>query len=116
MPRQASDMFIVDNSDADWKVRSYLKDWCEQHWNETIRLMAEVDRGGEDAWRIRVSTPKSDPCLQAVDYFLWAVQRFYEPRDDSATGLPKHEERFLNPSPDQSPPHLQEQESVQHPR
>lgn len=25
----ASDLFIVDNSDADWKVRSYLKDWCE---------------------------------------------------------------------------------------
>lgn len=24
-----SDLFIVDNSDADWKVRSYLKDWCE---------------------------------------------------------------------------------------
>ncbi len=29
MSRQASDLFIVDNSDADWKVRSYLKDWCE---------------------------------------------------------------------------------------
>lgn len=25
----ASDLFIVDNSDSDWKVRSYLKDWCE---------------------------------------------------------------------------------------
>lgn len=52
-------------------------------------------RGGDDAWHMRVSTPKSDPCLQAVDYFLWAVQRFYEPRNDSETGLPKHEERFL---------------------
>lgn len=52
-------------------------------------------RGGKDAWRIRVSTPKLDPCLQAVDYFLWAVQRFYEPRNDSETGLAKHEERFL---------------------
>ncbi|MDP2825786.1 MAG: hypothetical protein Q8O52_24250 [Sulfuritalea sp.] len=29
MSKQASDLFIVDNSDADWKVRSYLKDWCE---------------------------------------------------------------------------------------
>ncbi len=27
--KSASDFFIVDNSDADWKVRSYLKDWCE---------------------------------------------------------------------------------------
>lgn len=25
----ASDLFIVDNSDSDWKVRSYLQDWCE---------------------------------------------------------------------------------------
>ena len=53
-------------------------------------------RGGEDVWRISVSTPKSAPCLQAVDYFLWAVQRFFEPRNDPETGLPKHEERFLN--------------------
>ncbi|MDP2786488.1 MAG: hypothetical protein Q8O79_00195 [Pseudomonadota bacterium] len=29
MKKSASDLFIVDNSDADWKVRSYLKDWCE---------------------------------------------------------------------------------------
>ena len=29
MTQQASDLFIVDNSDSDWKVRSYLKDWCE---------------------------------------------------------------------------------------
>jgi len=53
-------------------------------------------RGGEDVWRISVSTPKSDPCLQAVDYFLWAIQRFFEPRNDPETGLPKHEERYLN--------------------
>lgn len=29
MNKSASDPFIVYNSDADWKVRSYLKDWCE---------------------------------------------------------------------------------------
>ena len=29
MNESASDLFIVDNSDADWKVRSYLRDWCE---------------------------------------------------------------------------------------
>ena len=27
--KSASDLFIVDNSDADWKVRSYLADWCD---------------------------------------------------------------------------------------
>ena len=29
MSKSASDLFIVDNSDADWKVGSYIKDWCE---------------------------------------------------------------------------------------
>jgi len=52
-------------------------------------------RGGQDDWLIRVSTPKSDACLQAVDYFLWAVQRFYEPREDRETGKPKRDDRFL---------------------
>lgn len=27
--RPATDLFIVDNSDADWKVAQYLYDWCE---------------------------------------------------------------------------------------
>ena len=26
---KASELFIVDNSDSDWKVRSYLAKWCE---------------------------------------------------------------------------------------
>jgi SNF2 family DNA or RNA helicase len=29
MTKNASELFIVDNSDGDWKVRSYLSDWCE---------------------------------------------------------------------------------------
>ena len=29
MPISASELFIVDNSDSDWKVRSYLSDWCD---------------------------------------------------------------------------------------
>ncbi|MEO8588137.1 MAG: hypothetical protein ABI432_02120 [Flavobacteriales bacterium] len=27
--RSASDLFIVDNSDTDWKLKSYLSEWCE---------------------------------------------------------------------------------------
>lgn len=27
--KSGSDLFIIDNSDQDWKVRSYLSDWCE---------------------------------------------------------------------------------------
>lgn len=29
MSKSASELFIVDNSDSDWKVRSYLSDWCD---------------------------------------------------------------------------------------
>jgi hypothetical protein len=33
MPKRTSttgsELFIVDNSDADWKVLRYLKDWCQ---------------------------------------------------------------------------------------
>ena len=29
MQTSASELFIVDNSDTDWKVRSYLADWCD---------------------------------------------------------------------------------------
>jgi hypothetical protein len=26
---KASEIFIVDNSDSDWKVGSYLGEWCD---------------------------------------------------------------------------------------
>jgi len=29
MSKSASNLFIVDNCDADWEVCSYIKDWCE---------------------------------------------------------------------------------------
>ncbi len=27
--RSPGELFIVDNSDSDWKVRSYLSGWCD---------------------------------------------------------------------------------------
>ncbi len=42
--------------------------------------------GRNAQWHINVSDPKTTICLQAVDYFLWSVQRFYE----------KGEQRFLD--------------------
>ena len=33
-------------------------------------------------WAVRPSTPKQEAGLQAVDYFLWALQRFYEKQED----------------------------------
>ena len=29
MPQSGSELFIVDNSNSDWKVWSYLLGWCE---------------------------------------------------------------------------------------
>jgi hypothetical protein len=82
--------------------------------NEALKTaLAEADakfadrfglrRPGE--WTITVSDPLRHVCLQATDYFLWAVQRFYEARFDpttqqplldKATGLPVREDRYLN--------------------
>lgn len=52
-------------------------------------------RGNPEMWNLRISNPKSAPCLQAVDYFLWAVQRFYEPRRHPSTNETIRENRFL---------------------
>lgn len=84
--------------------------------NEAIRAAltgAEQDferkfgfrRSHPDAWKITVLKSKEAPCLQAVDYFLWALQRFYEVKWDAkarkkyldpSTGLFVREDRFLN--------------------
>jgi hypothetical protein len=50
-------------------------------------------RSQPDAWKITVLESKEAPCLQVVDYFLWALQRFYEVKWD-----PKTRERLLDPS------------------
>ena len=53
------------------------------------------NRGGKAAWSLRVSAPEQDVPLQAADYFLWALQRFYEPRLDARTGAPLRDQRFI---------------------
>jgi hypothetical protein len=56
-------------------------------------------------WVVEFSDPTRRVCLQAADYFLWAVQRFFEirfdgttqqPVMDKSTGAPVREDRFLN--------------------
>ncbi len=39
-------------------------------------------RGGDEVWNLTISDPKQTVCLQAVDYFLWGTQRFYERKED----------------------------------
>jgi len=49
-------------------------------------------------WRISVADPGQAVCLQAVDYFLWTLQRFYEVRrvsKDDGTVVEVREDRFL---------------------
>lgn len=53
-------------------------------------------RGGINAWDITISNPTTTVCLQAVDYFLWALQRFYEERQHPTTGEKIREDRYLN--------------------
>jgi hypothetical protein len=77
---------------------------------KTALAHAEADFVGKFGFsrsqhEITVQQSKENPCLQAVDYFLWALQRFYEvkrnaatkqPQLDSKTGLVIREDRFLN--------------------
>lgn len=51
-------------------------------------------RGG--VWTTKITNPRETACLQAADYFLWALQRFYEPREHRHTGEIIHEDRYLN--------------------
>jgi len=53
-------------------------------------------RGGIDHWQVAVTDPRETVCLQAADYFLWALQRFYELRKNPETGEVTHEDRYLN--------------------
>lgn len=75
--------------------------------NQAIRIAlehAEADfvknfgfsRGKRDDWRITVSNPRAAVCLQAADYFLWALQRFFESRQNETTGESLQTDRFLN--------------------
>ena len=51
---------------------------------------------GRGPWNLRVASPKDIVALQAVDYFLWALQRLYEPRVDARSGEPLRSERFFD--------------------
>jgi hypothetical protein len=65
-----------------------------EHAERDFELKFGFRRGGK--WAITVCNPVTTACLQAVDYFLWAMQRFYEVRRHPQTGeeLPR-EDRFL---------------------
>ena len=66
-----------------------------EHAERDFEQKFGFSRGGGEAWDITISNPKETVCLQAVDYFLWAVQRFYEVRRHPTTGEDIREDRYL---------------------
>jgi len=72
--------------------------------NEAFKLALEQAENDFEAkfgfrrgpWQVNISNPETTTCLQAVDYYLWAVQRFYEPRKHALSGKIVREDRYLN--------------------
>lgn len=79
------------NKDRNAALRTAL-----EHAEADFTQSFGFSRGGADAWQTIVTNPKETICLQACDYFLWALQRFYEPREHPQTGETTYEVRFLN--------------------
>jgi hypothetical protein len=79
------------------KDRNHALTQAIEHAEQDFEEKFGFSRGGMDAWNITVSDLGTEACLQAVDYFLWALQRFYEIRLHPETGaeLPR-EDRYLN--------------------
>jgi hypothetical protein len=52
--KTGSELFIIDNSDTEWKVRKYLHDWCQ--------LSSQIDIATVTAARRpqRIPTPVSN--------------------------------------------------------
>lgn len=104
MPRSGSDLFIVDNSDSDWKVHRYLHDWC--HLSKAIDVATGFfEIGGllalDGAWqtvpKIRIlmgdeisrRTKKAfiDGLAQIVDRLDRSIESTKE-KDDFLKGVP----------------------------
>jgi hypothetical protein len=67
-----------------------------EHAEKDFESTFGFSRGGIAAWTLTISNPETTVCLQAVDYFLWALQRLYEPKVHPVTGEITREARYLN--------------------
>lgn len=79
------------NKDRNKAIRTAL-----EHAESDFEKRFGVSRGGIDAWEVKITDPQRIICLQAADYFLWALQRFYEPRVHQQTGEVTRESRYLD--------------------
>ncbi|MHB9026044.1 MAG: hypothetical protein ACYC7E_18040 [Armatimonadota bacterium] len=78
-------------SDRNEALRKAIIEHAGQYFERTYGF----SRGGCDIWNVEVTVPERHAPLQAVDYYMWALQRFYEPRRHPQTGEETREERFL---------------------
>ena len=103
--RQTADYHYHPNRMYDTLVRTLFRDYLHKHDAYQIMFARRFGRDrskaladalvaarrkfarkwgivGEGRIEVRVSTPPRHAGLQAVDYFLWALQRCYERRED----------------------------------
>lgn len=78
------------------KERNHALQSAIEHAERDFQQKFGFSRGGSDVWQITISNPQKTVCLQAVDYFLWALQRFYEVRRHPKTSEDIREDRLLN--------------------
>jgi len=78
------------------KDRNHAIHSAIEHAERDFEQKFGISRGGKEVWQIIISNPRETVCLQAADYFLWALQRFYEVRRHVETNEEIREDRFLN--------------------
>lgn len=94
-PHRSADRYQILVARRGAKDRNQAIKAAILHAEDNTLTGSHPPRANGDAWDITISNPRETVCLQAVDYFLWAVQRFYEARRSEATGQTIREDRFL---------------------
>lgn len=78
------------NSDRNEALRTAI-----EHAERDFVSKFGFGRGLAEDWKIEVTVPERHEPLQAVDYYLWALQRCYEPRRHEKSGEEIRDDRFL---------------------
>lgn len=91
-----ADHFVLRVAKRGQKDRNHALLEALRHGEAEIEKRLGVSRGGPEKWESIITNPAETVCLQAADYYLWALQRFYEPRVHIETGEIVHEVRYLD--------------------
>src|SRR5688572_25254111 len=99
--KTGSELFIVDNSDADWKALRYLHDWCQLSkqfdiatgYFEIGALLALKDEWQKvDKIRILMGEEVS---LRTKDAFIQGMRRMHQKLDQSLEAEKLHNDFLL---------------------